>query len=119
MLQIPKQIPKLNFVFFCQSYIYFFFILSNLFVHNFVKPFSGQGFFRPNKKNVLKTYFFGQHYFTDVILPRLLRLFFSICVKMRFKNIYWIKKFLNFVFGSGICSGMPAKTAKCNFLEIF
>ena len=50
------QIPKLNFVFFCQSY--FFFILSYFFVHDFVKPFSGQGFFfHRNKKNVLNLFF--------------------------------------------------------------
>ena len=85
------QIPKLNFVFFCQSY--FFFILSYFFVHDFVKPFSGQGFFCPNKTNVLKTYFF-------LVFPKniVIKLFyrchfagppapiFYICVKIGLKN---------------------------------
>ena len=112
-----RVIPKLNFVFFCQSYN--FFIVSNVFVHNFVKPFSGQGFFRPNKKKclwfflkILLSKLFYRCHFAAPPVP-----LFSICVKIRFKNIFWIKKLLNFFFGSGICSGMPAKTEKCNFFR--
>ena len=92
MLQIPKQIPKLNFVFFCQSY---FFLFYHFFVHDFVKPFSGQGFFfHRNKKNVLNLFFLV--FPKNIVIKLFYRCHFAgppapifyICVKIGLKNIF-------------------------------